>query len=159
MTENNLEQILLDALSDERKAEATYAAVIERFGPVRPFTNIISAEQRHSLAIERQMGRLGIPVPANEMEGTMDAPTSLAAACEQAVEAEIENIALYDRLIPMIRDEAVAVVFRNLQAASRDNHLPAFRRCRERDLGGGRGPQGKGTVRGGRGWRGGRGSG
>jgi rubrerythrin len=161
MNEITLEQILVDALADERKAEATYAAVVEKFGPVRPFTNIISAEQRHSGAIERQMERLGIPVPANSRDSVIAPPTSLAAACEQAIEAEIENISLYDRLIPMIRDEAVAGVFRNLQAASRDNHLPAFRRCHDRELRGGRGPSGEGGGRGGRGrgWRGGRGSG
>ncbi|WP_257556844.1 hypothetical protein [Sphingobium sp. CFD-2] len=42
MATSKLANILLDALEDERKAEATYAAVIEKFGPVRPFSNIIA---------------------------------------------------------------------------------------------------------------------
>ncbi len=141
MIEIDLEQILLDALNDERKAEATYAAVIEKFGSVRPFSNIITAEGRHSLAIERQMARLGFDIPENEWVGKGRAPASLAAACDVAVQAEIENIALYDRLIPQLRDPAVRQVFGNLQDASRSNHLPAFRRCLARASGQGGGRQ------------------
>jgi len=133
---SDLETILIDALEDERKAEATYAAVIARFGPVRPFINIVEAENRHSAAIERQMQRLGLAIPGNQWEGEAEAPDSLAAACALAIRAEIENIALYDRLIPRIRDKAVWQVFQNLQDASRNNHLPAFRRCLAREEGG-----------------------
>lgn len=139
MSKADLEEILRDALEDERKAEATYAAVIEKFGEVRPFINIIDAERRHSAAIERQMTRLGFAIPANHWEGKGEAPTTLVEACSMAVEAEIENIALYDRLLPAIADDVVRQVLQNLQDASRDNHLPAFRRCLEReDSGGGR---------------------
>ena len=59
---------------------------------------------------------------------TNAAPASLAIACEQAVQAEIENVALYERLIPLITDSGVRHVFERLRDASRDNHLPAFRR-------------------------------
>jgi len=137
MTTMDLGGILYNALDDERKAEAAYAAVIDAFGQVRPFVNIIDAERRHSSAIERQMMRLGIPIPENRWEGNVEAPESLAAACEMAIEAEIENIALYDRLIPAIGDAVVRQVLQNLQDASRNNHLPAFRRCLAREQGSG----------------------
>ena len=55
MASIELAKILLDALDDERKAEASYAVVIDKFGPVRPFSNIIEAEQRHASALERQL--------------------------------------------------------------------------------------------------------
>lgn len=147
MSDINLEAVLLEALDDERKAEATYAAVIERFGEVRPFINIIDAERRHSAAIERQMARLGFAIPANHWEGKCVAPATLAEACSMAIDAEIENIALYDRLLPAIPDDVVRQVLQNLQDASRDNHLPAFRRCLEREESG----DGSGSGRGGRG--------
>ena len=102
MSEVDLEKILLDALDDERKAEATYTAVIDKFGPVRPFINIISAESRHSRAIEKQLFRLGFGIPEDQWQGNGEAPSTLAAACKLAVKAEIDNIALYDRLIPQI---------------------------------------------------------
>ncbi|MFM2279203.1 MAG: hypothetical protein RLZZ444_1434 [Pseudomonadota bacterium] len=136
MTNINLEAVLLEALDDERKAEATYGAVIEKFGEVRPFINIIEAERRHSAAIERQMTRLGFAIPANQWQSRGMAPDTLAEACRMAIEAEVENIALYDRLLPAIADDSVRHVLQNLQDASRDNHLPAFRRCLERENGG-----------------------
>lgn len=129
MATPDLRTLLSEALEDERDAEATYAAVIDRFGPVRPFINIIEAEARHSAAIERQMRRLGFEVPASRRGGACVAPPTLEAACEQAVAAELLNIALFERLIPQIQDETVRQMFGNLQAASRDRHLPAFRRC------------------------------
>lgn len=132
----NLKTVLVEALDDERKAEATYRAVIEKFGEVRPFINIIEAERRHSAAIERQMIRLGFAIPANQWQGKGMAPATLAEACSMAMTAEVENIALYDRLLPAIADESVRHVLQNLQDASRDNHLPAFRRCLERENGG-----------------------
>lgn len=154
MSKVDLERILLDALEDERKAEATYAAIIEKFGPVRPFINIISAERRHAAAIERQMQRLGFPIPSNEWEGKGEAPSSLARACELAVQAEIDNVALYDDLLPQIDDPAVRQVFQNLQDASRNNHLPAFERCLAREKGGaGAGMGGRGRGGHGRGGR------
>ena len=107
--------------------------MIEKFGPVRPFSNIIEAEQRHAAALERQLARLGIDVPPNAWTGKVTAPASLAQACESAVQGEVENIALYDRLIPMIEDPAARQVMENLQAASRERHLPAFKRCLERE--------------------------
>lgn len=74
MGDINLEAVLLEALDDERKAEATYAAVIRKFGEVRPFTNIIAAERRHSAAIERQMVRLGFPIPTNHWKARAQPP-------------------------------------------------------------------------------------
>lgn len=133
MTMETLPEILLDALDDERKAEATYAAVIAKFGPVRPFSNIVEAERRHAAALIRQLERLGIEVPPNRWTEQITVPDTLAEACADAVRDEIENIALYDRLIPRITDLAARRVMENLQAASRERHLPAFRRCVERE--------------------------
>lgn len=129
MSNAQITRFLEDALEDERKAEAYYAAVINQFGPVRPFINIIEAEKRHALAIERQMHRLGIPAPPNAWRGKIEAPASLTLACEAAIQSELENIALYDRMIPSIKDPILRDVLSSLQSASRDNHLPAFRRC------------------------------
>jgi rubrerythrin len=127
-----LENFLCEALGDERKAEATYEAIIARFGPVRPFVNIVDAETRHSMAVERQMHRLGIPIPPNPWPGTVSQPETLKVACAAAIQAEIENIEMYDRMMPKIGDPAVRQTFQNLRAASHDNHLPAFRRCHRR---------------------------
>jgi len=129
------------ALDDEYRAEATYAAVIASFGEVRPFVNIIEAERRHAVRVKAEMNRLGISYDsANPYLGTLAAPASVLAACEQGIEAEIENIALYDRLLPKIEDPQVRDTLASLQAASRERHLPAFKRCVARGGAMGRGP-------------------
>lgn len=125
----DLEVILGDALDDEYKAEATYAAVIARFGPVRPFINIVEAERRHANALLRQFDRLGFLPRENRWAGNVPAPATLRDACAGAIAAEEDNIALYDRILPDVRDPEVRMVLERLQEASRDRHLPAFRRC------------------------------
>ena len=134
---------LLQALDDEYRAEATYAAVIEQFGESRPFINIIEAERRHAVMAKAEMDRLGISYDQeNPYLGTLAAPDTLLAACEQGVAAEVDNIALYDRLLPTIEDERVQATLAKLQWASRERHLPAFERCVARGGRMGRGPGG-----------------
>lgn len=135
---------LLMALDDEYKAEATYIAVIDKFGEIRPFINIIEAERRHAQRAKAEMDRLGVSYEAkNPYLGELTPPQTLLAACEQGVTAEIENIALYDRILPTIEGESVLATLTDLQWASRERHLPAFERCVERggELGRGRGRQ------------------
>lgn len=123
---------LTEAIQDEYKARATYRKVIAVFGSVRPFVNIIEAEGRHVEALLRQFDRLGEPPPADEWAERAEAPASIAAACEMAISAEIDNAAMYDRLLTMVDDPTVRKVLLNLQDASKNRHLPAFRRCLER---------------------------
>jgi hypothetical protein len=120
---------LIAALDDEYEAHATYAQVIEDFGDVRPFTNIIGAEARHADALVKLFHRYGVPVPANTWPGRVPRYETLQQACEAAVAAEIDNGELYDRLLAGTARSDVLAVYRNLQAASQERHLVAFRRC------------------------------
>lgn len=124
-----------EALDDEYKARATYQGVIDRFGPVRPFVNIIEAEERHANALLRLFERFGIEPPKDRWAGQVPAPSSLAEACKAGVEAEIENAAMYERLLAQVGDAKVRDVLTRLQQASQQRHLPAFRRCAERRSG------------------------
>lgn len=120
----------LDAsLDDERKAEATYTAVIQKLGAVAPFVNILAAEQQHIEMVEALYVSRGLDIPANTWDGKGTAADTLQENCAIGVDGEIENIAMYDRLLETITDTDVREVFLALQAASRDNHLPAFQSC------------------------------
>ena len=55
--------------------------------------------------------------------------TNLRAACAAAVQAEVENIALYDSQLGASLPEDVLRVLLSNRAASVNNHLPAFQRC------------------------------
>jgi rubrerythrin len=133
MADRRTIEALSEALEDEYKARATYRAVIARFGPVQPFVNIAEAEDRHVEALLRQFERLGAPPPQDSWAGRVHAPASVAEACAAAIKAEIENEALYRRLLGHVTDPAVRAVMQQLRDASRDRHLPAFRRCAGRE--------------------------
>jgi len=132
MTDQVTIAALSEALDDEFKARATYRKVIERFGPVRPFVNIVEAENRHIDALLAQFERLGVRPPADRWADRAMAPETLATACAAAVQAEIDNDELYKRLLEQVSDAKVRFVMRRLQQASRLRHLPAFRRCLDR---------------------------
>ncbi len=128
-------KVLNDALQDERNAETFYEQVIAKFGAVRPFSNIISAEKRHSSGVISLMSQYGVPVPDNPYEtGAMarpEVPATLAEACKIGVDAEIANRDLYNvQLLPKVTDYPdITRVLTALRDASNQKHLPAFQRC------------------------------
>ena len=145
---NQLETKLNKALMDEYHARNTYRKIIAAFGSVRPFSNIVEAEQTHINFLLPLYEKYSIPVPAEPEPTDMAVPESMEEACRIAVQAEEDNISLYDELLTNTDEPDVIAVFKQLQAASRDHHLPAFRRCLERgtsqtDVGG----KGKGWGR------------
>lgn len=135
MVDRQTIEALSEALEDEYKARALYCKVIERFGPVRPFVNIVEAEGRHIGALLAQFSRLGATPLADTWEKRVEVPDSWAQACADAVQAEIENDAMYTRVLGQVTDTQVRAVMLRLQEASRSNHLPAFQRSSERGRG------------------------
>ena len=138
---------LVAALDDEYMARATYAQVIADHGPVRPFINIVEAEGRHAEALISLFRAHGVPVPADTWPGRVARYTSVREACEAGVVAEIENAGLYDRLLAGTDKSDILAVYRNLQEASQERHLEAFRRCVDRGDGAHGDTGGDGHVR------------
>jgi hypothetical protein len=132
-------QALLAALEDEYKSHTTYEQVLLDFGPVRPFINIVEAEARHIAALVTLFERYRVPVPLNPWSGKTPRYQSVEAACVAAVQAEIDNAALYERLLASTRRPDILAVFQALRSASQDSHLAAFQRCAQRSAGGGGG--------------------
>jgi rubrerythrin len=129
-----LRHALEEVLDDEYRARATYRAVLDRHGPVRPFSAIVEAEDRHVRALLPLFRRHGFPVPEDPWRDRVEAPATLREACAAAVAAELENAAMFDRLAPVAADHPdVAAVFERLREASAERHLPAFRRCLARE--------------------------
>ena len=135
---------LLRALNDEYLAAATYEQVNRDFNDPRPFVNIVEAEKRHAERLKALLAAYRVPVPANPWTGKTEKFGSLAEACKAGADGEIVNRRLYDQLFESTAREDILLVYRALQRASNENHLPAFERC---GAGGGRGPGG-GRIRG-----------
>ncbi len=130
-----VQDALTAALMDEYHAEAVYAAVIDKFGAVRPFSNIIRAEQMHASWVIDLMKAYGMTVPANTQLGSAEVaaavPASIGEACSVGVAAEIANAGLYDdQLLPVVAGyDDITEVLTRLRDASQNMHLAAFEKC------------------------------
>jgi hypothetical protein len=127
---------LLLALNDEYLATATYEQVNKDFNDPRPFVNIVQAEMRHAEMLKSLFARYGVNIQENPWRETVPKFTDLKEACKAGVQGEILNRDLYTKLFKSTERKDILDTYRYLQAASEENHLPAFERCG----GGGRGP-------------------
>lgn len=126
----SVQAAMQEAIVDEYRAEAIYTGVITDFGALAPFTNVLTAEQRHSAAIAGLYVRRGLAAPANPWTlGNVPRFATFREACAAGVAAERENIAIYDRYLSLDLPQDVRQVFESNRAASLFNHLPAFERC------------------------------
>lgn len=130
---------LESGLNDERNAKAYYSAVILKFGSLRPFSNIVQAEMRHEgLLLELYTSYRLSPPPdkLKQQPGESDAdfikrmrvPDTFAEAAKAAYQAEVANVALYDKINVSSLPDDVNAVFDRLRADSLERHMPAFKR-------------------------------
>ncbi|RWX43335.1 hypothetical protein H206_02883 [Candidatus Electrothrix aarhusensis] len=126
---SDLNSHLTRAINDEYRAKNTYIAVMNKFGEVQPFANIKNSEEQQISMLVNLFNNYGLPVPANTASG-LSVPGTLSEACSLGVQAEIENANMYDELLAGTIDYPdVQTVFKKLQSASSDQHLPAFQEC------------------------------
>jgi len=129
--DQTIEQILTATIQDEYHAEAVYERVLAEHGDVFPFVNIVRAEARHAASIANLFATRGLAVPARVWTvENVPGFSTVPAACAAAADAEIDNVALYDRYLATDLPADVRTVFANNRTASIDNHLPAFSACR-----------------------------
>lgn len=126
-TDLTLQEMLTYSLQDEYLARTEYAAILDKFGSQRPFSNIIKAEETHITTLLPLFEAYGFTAPEDESAALMAVPSSIAASLQAGVEAEIHNIDMYDRFLKESLPEDVKTVFLELRNASQ-NHLNAFQR-------------------------------
>lgn len=126
------QQAMVDAIHDEYRARAFYTAVIEQFGAIRPFSNIVQAEERHTQLWNTLFAQYGLPIPADPFVGNVEAPDTLQIACQMGIDAEIANVAMYDSFLEFVQEPDLRAAFTQLRNVSQNNHKPAFERCAQR---------------------------
>lgn len=125
-----IDQVLRIAIYNELVAYEIYTKVMQQFGAVQPFVNITEAEKRHYATLLALLEKYQVALPLNDYSSNNQIPKTLEECCELGVASEIKNIAMYDNLLlytinyPDIED-----VLYQLQAASYNNHLLAFRQA------------------------------
>ena len=124
-TEYTLEEMLQYAIQDEYLALSEYEYIITNLGADRPFSNIMKAEQSHIDAIELLYNTYGISIPVVDPSSLLYLPVSVEEALTIGVQAEIDNIAMYEAFLSQDLPDDVRITFENLQKAS-ESHLSAF---------------------------------
>jgi len=120
---------LVRAIEEEFGAQALYQSVLDKFGNVSPFNDIVLSEARHASALINQAQKYGIPVPEFPSIEGLSAFETVDEACQAGVDAEIADAELYDELMSFTTNSALIRVYTNLQKATLDSHLPAFEDC------------------------------
>ena len=120
--------LLDEAYQDELKAYIRYEGIIEQFGEVSPFVNLVEAERRHldhlaDLYIARGMTPASVSEPAAVMY------LSVTAACQVSLEAEKDNVVVLDRLMKESVDTDIKDTLKWIRDASAERHIPALERC------------------------------
>ena len=124
--------MLTYALQDEYSARAEYAAIMAKFGSMNPFSNIIESEQSHIAWLKDAYAARKLSLPADEATKHTVVPVTLKSAFEIGVQAEVDNIAMYDQFLATAvvkspENAALRTLFTHLRDASK-NHLKAFQR-------------------------------
>jgi hypothetical protein len=122
----SIDQMLTYAIQDEYLARAEYELIIDEYGSIRPFTNIIAAEQRHVDWVTKLLEEYGYTVPKDTSHRYVVLPKNLEESFETGVQAEIDNIAMYESFLREDLPADVRDLFERLMRAS-ENHLRAFR--------------------------------
>ncbi len=122
-----LHQILRIAVYDEYFAYEAYSKVLEQFGAIEPFVQIVENEKNHYVFLIKLLEKYQVPVPINDWALKITMPQSLLECAELGVASEINNIRLYDYLLEFAEEDDVKDALYFLQAASYNYHLPTFR--------------------------------
>lgn len=125
-----IEEMLNYAIEDEYKARAEYELIIEKMDGGRPFTNIVRSEETHISMLKPLFEANDIALPKDNASEHIVMPENIDAALEIGVQAEIDNIAMYEQLLSQDLPEDIESAFQRLKAAS-ENHLEAFKRALE----------------------------
>ena len=120
-----LEQMLAFAVQDEYIARLEYQEIMTAFGVQSPYANIMRSEESHLELLRGIYASRGEEFPADTAADHLVLPTSLLEAAQNGVQAEIDNIAMYDRFLTYDLPADVAAVFTELRNGS-VNHQSAF---------------------------------
>lgn len=132
--ELTLADMLTYSLQDEYLAHDEYELILEKFGMVRPFSNIVKAEEKHISQLLPLFAGYEIALPSDDTTGRIHVGDTLAESYPIGVEAEILNIAMYERFLKEELPADVKAAFERLLAGS-ENHLAAFQRAVAREDG------------------------
>lgn len=127
--DNNVtvQKMIKYAIEDEIFAKTEYEKIMKTFNIDRPFSNIKRAEETHMEMLKPLIEKYNVNYEKLE-EKDLVIPETLKETFEIGVQAEIDNIAMYEKFL---KDESLPADVREVFTYLRDgskNHLRAFER-------------------------------
>ena len=123
----SVEEMIKYAIEDETFAHAEYVKIMEVFNIDRPFSNIKNAEETHISMLQPLVEKYNVKYEKLD-PSTLVIPKTLKETFEVGVQAEIDNIAMYEKFLEdKDLPEDVREVFTFLRDGSK-HHLTAFQR-------------------------------
>ncbi len=123
----SIADMLTYAVQDEYLARAEYAAIIEKFDSNNPYDNIILAEETHISYLQEIYTAYDMVLPEDTSADHIVEPKDLLEAAKTGVQAEIDNIAMYNLFLTYELPEDIRDVFNSLEKGS-ESHLSAFQK-------------------------------
>ena len=117
--------MLTYAVQDEYLAHGEYQSIINKFGSQRPYSNIILSEETHLSYLKEIYKSYDIEFPSDSSSSHIVVPNSLLEAAQTGVQAEIDNINMYEKFLTHELPDSVKGVFTILRDGSK-KHLNAF---------------------------------
>lgn len=122
-----ISDMLMYAVQDEYLARGEYLAIIDKFGAQRPYANIVRSEETHLAYLEEVYVAYDLLFPDDTSKDHLIIPLDLLEAAKTGVQAEIDNIAMYEKFMSYDLPENIYNVFEALKRGS-DSHLMAFQK-------------------------------
>lgn len=123
----SINDMLRYAVEDEYLARGEYLAIIDKFGSQRPYSNIVKSEETHLAYLKEIYLVYELDFPKDTSKDHLIIPTTLLEAAETGVQAEVDNIAMYENFLSHDLPENISKVFTALKNGS-DSHLLAFKK-------------------------------
>jgi len=115
------------ALRSKFRTSALYRMVLQAFGPVQPFKDLLKIEEKYKMILTGLARRYDRALPTDEWEGQIAIPVSFVEACEEAIQLERENDRLYTALLDQIDDPALCRVLMRMRNVTQVSHQPSFK--------------------------------
>lgn len=125
--ELTISKMLTFAIQDEYLSRGEYQKVIKMFGDRKPFSNIIKAEERHISWLKPLLAKYGVTLPSDHGLEFAKVPATFTETFQIGIDAEVANIAMYERFLKKDLPEDIRDVFNRLLNGSM-NHLAAFKK-------------------------------
>lgn len=119
--------MLTYAIQDEYLARGEYVAIMGGFGEVNPYANIKKSEDTHIAYLTELYKTYALALPMDDSKSHIVIPANLLEAAKTGVQAEIDNIAMYENFLEQSLPLDVFEVFTSLKNAS-ESHLASFQK-------------------------------